>query len=74
MLCTSLSVLAQPAPLADKLAAQESVALLHQGAYLAVALGQDVVCCVQSSAPSDPNLTAFHQAFGVFSFYSSHDF
>jgi hypothetical protein len=43
-------------------------------AELAVALGQDVVCCVQRSAPSDPNLTAFHQAFGVFSFYSSHDF
>jgi hypothetical protein len=74
MFRTPLAVLAQPAPLADKLPVQEPVTLLHKCTYHAIALGHDVVRRVQRIAPADSNLASLHQAFGIFGFHYRHEF
>ena len=60
MVRTPLGILAKPAPLADVFTSQEPVALLHQCAKSAVALGHDVMR-LSHLARSNADLAALHQ-------------
>jgi hypothetical protein len=64
----------QPAPLADKLATQEPVTLLHKRPYRSIALGHDVMRRIQCTAPTYTDLAAFHKLFGFCRCNYRHEF